>query len=74
MPPTTSPGISNAAEVFSAADLDKFVAAGQVERKDESKNHHPIFDKENSAEISLLDGIETAPISEGATMVEEPQK
>lgn len=64
----------NRVEVFSAADLDKFVAAGQVERKDESKNHHPIFDKENSAEISLLDGIETAPTSEGATMVEEPQK
>ena len=39
----------NRVEVFSAADLEKFIAEGQIERKDESQNHHPVFDKENSA-------------------------
>lgn len=64
----------NRVEVFSAADLEKFIAEGQIERKDESQNHHPVFDKENSAEISLLDGVEANQLLDETTIVEEPQK
>ena len=64
----------NRVEVFSSADLQNFIAEGQVERKDESQNHHPVFDKENNAEISLLDGVETGKISDEKTFVEEPEK
>lgn len=61
----------NRVEVFAPRDLDAFVAQGQIERKDESQNHHPIFDKENSAEISLLDGIEENKIGDEQVFVEE---
>ncbi len=61
----------NRVEVFEAHDLEAFMAQGQVERKDESQNHHPIFDKEKSAEISLLDGIEENKISDDKVFVEE---
>lgn len=64
----------NRVEVFSAEDLSSFIAEGQIERKDESQNHHPVFDKENTAEISLLDGAETGKISAEKTFVEEPEK
>lgn len=64
----------NRVEVFSPADLQDFIAEGQVERKDESQNHHPVFDKENNAEISLLDGVEAGKISDEKTFVEEPEK
>lgn len=64
----------NRVEVFSAEDLSSFIAEGQIERKDESQNHHPVFDKENTAEISLLDGAETGKISDEKTFVEEPEK
>lgn len=61
----------NRVEVFEPGDLDAFVAQGQVERKDESQNHHPIFDKENNVEISLLDGIEETKIDSDKVFVEE---
>ena len=60
----------NRVELFSTKDLDAFIKQGQVERRDESNNHHPIFDKENTAEISLLDGIETNQMQENTTVIE----
>lgn len=63
----------NRVEVFSKKDLHDFIKQGQVERKDESQNHHPVFDKENNMEISLLDGIETNKIQNESTFVKEPK-
>lgn len=62
----------NRVEVFSRSDLAQFIKQGQIERKDES--HHPIFDKENNMEISLLDGVETSKLQNEKTFVEEPAK
>lgn len=62
----------NRVEVFSAQDLKAFAAQGQAERKEERQSQHPVFDKENTAEISLLDGVETTKIEEGTTYVEQP--
>ncbi|MBS4774201.1 MAG: diguanylate cyclase [Proteobacteria bacterium] len=64
----------NRVEVFEHKDLEDFVAQGQVERKDESQNHHPIFDKENNSEISLLDGIEANKITDEQVFVEEKKE
>ena len=64
----------NRVEVFSPKDFDDFVKQGQVERKDESQNHHPVFDKENVAEISLLDGIETSKLQNEQTFVEDARE
>lgn len=64
----------NRVEVFSPKDFDDFVKQGQVERKDESQNHHPVFDKENAAEISLLDGIETSKLQNEQTFVEDARE
>ena len=61
----------NRCEIFSVEDLKNFNAA--IEYKDESSNHHPIFDKENTQEISLLDGIDSNHMAEGQTKIEEPQ-
>ena len=49
----------NRVEVFTKNDLKHFEEQGMQLVKNEKKNHHPIFDKENSAEISLLDGADT---------------
>ena len=62
----------NRVEIFQKEDLDKFMSSGQLEHKDESQNHHPVFDKENKQEISLLDGVETGKISDEDTLIEEP--
>ncbi len=62
----------NRVEVFTSADMKKFMSGEQVEPKDESQNHHPVFDKENSEEISLLDGVETGQISNETPQIEEP--
>ena len=62
----------NRVEVFTEEDLKAFAASSQVEHKDESQNHHPVFDKENNEEISLLDGVETVQISNEDTQIEEP--
>ena len=60
----------NRCEIFTTEDLKNFNAS--VEYKDESSNHHPIFDKENTQEISLLDGIDSNHMAEGETSIEEP--
>lgn len=60
----------NRVEVFSKEDIKKFKETGN-DLKDESQNHHPVFDKENSEEISLLDGVETGKISNEDTQIEE---
>ena len=62
----------NRVEVFTEEDLKAFTASSQVEHKDESQNHHPVFDKENSEEISLLDRVEAVQISNEDTQIEEP--
>lgn len=62
----------NRVEVFKKEDMEGFMASGQAEHKDESQNHHPVFDKENNEEISLLDGVETVQISNEDTQIEEP--
>ena len=61
----------NRVEVFCTGDLEAFIAQGQIERKDESQNHHPIFDKESNQEISLLDGIEENKIGDEDVFVED---
>ena len=62
----------NRVVVFTPEDLNNFNAS--AERKNEEANHHPIFDKENSVEISLLDGVESNHIqSSEKTEIEEPR-
>ncbi len=63
----------NRVEVFTRKDLQEFEQQGLNDRRDESQNHHPVFDKENNAEISLLDGIETSRISDEQTFIEPPR-
>ena len=62
----------NRCEIFTPEDLKNFNAS--VEYKDESTNHHPIFDKENTQEISLLDGVDSNHIVNNQTQIEEPGK
>ena len=50
----------NRVERFSKQDFKAFNEASATSYKDESLNHHPVFDKDNNREISLLDGIETS--------------
>ena len=46
-----------------------------VKRKRMQKiNHHPIFDKEDTREISLLDGIDSSRIQEDNVEIEEKKK
>ena len=59
----------NRVEVFTRADMENFIKQGQTERRDESQNHHPVFDKENNAEISLLDGVEAQNLEGNTTEV-----
>lgn len=54
----------NRVEVFTPDDWQAYVAQGQKEHKDESQNHHPVFDKEDNVEISLLDGVEGGKLEE----------
>lgn len=61
----------NRCEIFTVDDLKNFNAA--VEHKDDSANHHPIFDKENAQEISLLDGIDANHIVEAQSQIEQPE-
>lgn len=60
----------NRCEIFTVDDLKNFNAA--IEYKDDSANHHPIFDKENTQEISLLDGIDANHILDSQTQIETP--
>ena len=58
-------GGRNRVEVFTKNDMKKFINQGEQMVKDEKKNQHPVYDKENAAEISLLDGVDTKDISVG---------
>lgn len=53
----------NRVEVFTKDDLKAFEKQGVQMGKDEKKNQHPIYDKENIAEISLLDGVDAKDIA-----------
>lgn len=60
----------NRVEVFTRADMKQFDTQGLKDRKNENSNHHPIFDKENMDEISLLDGIGANHIQGSGTSIE----
>ncbi len=63
----------NRVEVFKLQDLNKFTTEDH-ENREEKQNIHPVFDKENSLEISLLDGIETSKIENDVPAnIEQPQ-
>ncbi len=49
----------NRVESFTVNDMKDFEGQKLPERRDESQNRHPVFDKENNVEISLLDGAST---------------
>ena len=49
----------NRVEVFTKEDLLSYEKQGSQIAKPEKQTQHPIFDKENNAEISLLDGTDT---------------
>ena len=51
----------NRVEVFSPDHLKEFDVASFIEHKSEASNQHPVFDKENFEEISLLDGNPVVP-------------
>ena len=59
--------------VFHKDDLSKLGSEDETERK-ESQNHHPIFDKEDNREISLLDGIDSSRIQEDNVEIEEKKR
>lgn len=63
----------NRVEVFHPSDLKNFNPENNAMHKDETTNRHPIFDKEPTAEISLLDGIESNHIVDGKNKI-EPNK
>lgn len=52
----------NRVEVFTKEDMANFTLKGEQMSNDDKKNLHPIYDKENSAEISLLDGVDAKDI------------
>ena len=53
----------NRVEVFTKEYLINFISQSEQMIKEEKKNLHPIYDKENTAEISLLDGVDTKDIA-----------
>ena len=59
--------------VFRPEDFENMGAEDEAARK-ESQNHHPIFDKEDTREISLLDGIDSSRIQEDNVEIEEKKK
>ncbi len=65
----------NRVEIFDKNDLEAFDNKEMQERiKNEVNNRHPIFDKEENAEISLLDGIEANHIQGENTNIEDHKK
>lgn len=60
----------NRVVIFHKSDLESMDDEESIERK-ESLNHHPIFDKEDNREISLLDGIASSQIQEDNVEIEE---
>lgn len=62
----------NRVEVFNKNDWEAFDNQEAQDRiKNEVNNRHPIFEKEENEEISLLDGIESNHIQENTTQIEE---
>ena len=59
--------------VFRPEDFENMGAEDEAVRK-ENQNHHPIFDKEDAREISLLDGIDSSRIQEENVEIEEKKK
>lgn len=64
----------NRVEIFTPEDLKNFKPEEELPHKDESQNRHPIFEKEENVEISLLDGIAENHISEEKTTIEKQEK
>ncbi len=65
----------NRVEIFNLDDKKEFENKEIQERiKNEESNRHPIFNQEEDAEISLLDGIEGNHIQEQNTKIEENKK
>ena len=60
----------NRVEIFYPSDMKNF-KPGEEPHKDESANRHPIFEKEENTEVSLLDGITGSHIAEQQTQIEE---
>ncbi|MCQ2740869.1 MAG: sensor domain-containing diguanylate cyclase [Alphaproteobacteria bacterium] len=54
----------NRVEVFTTEDLTHFINEEKRANKEEKNNLHPIYDRENTAEISLLDGVDAKDIQE----------
>ncbi len=63
----------NRCEIFTLDDMKNFNSQEKKEHKDESLNRHPIFDKEETEEISLLDGIAANHILDTQTTIETIQ-
>jgi diguanylate cyclase (GGDEF)-like protein/PAS domain S-box-containing protein len=61
----------NRVEVFTPEDLKHFEEQAEQLNNKERDNQHPIFDKDNSAEISLLDGVDTKDMAEPVQNKEE---
>ena len=62
----------NRVEVFNKEELEAFDNKETQERiKNEVNNRHPIFDKEENEEISLLDGIEAKHIQSENPKIED---
>ncbi len=61
----------NRVEVFRCSDLQMFNYRENTERKDYAQNHHPVFDGEDSREISLLDGISSNQIHDNNVEIED---
>ena len=64
----------NRVEIFTPEDLKNFKPEEETPHKDESQNRHPIFEKEENTEISLLDGVAEQHIAEEKTTIEEQAK
>ena len=61
----------NRSEIFTMSDMQNYLQSIRAEDENEKKNHHPVFDKDNNPEISLLDGAETAKFDDNATIIED---
>jgi diguanylate cyclase (GGDEF)-like protein/PAS domain S-box-containing protein len=61
----------NRVEVFTPEDLKLFEEQSELLNGKERDNQHPIFAKDNSAEISLLDGVDTKDMVEPTENKEE---
>ncbi len=62
----------NRVVIFNKEDMEAFDNKETQERiKNEANNRHPIFDKEENEEISLLDGIEAGHIQSDTPKIED---